>query len=133
MLHSHSTLSVYERPLRIITLATTTLATPLLIATTVVSFAVHRYSWSYDRRSVTAFCFGFIPLALTVLAAAKSLMHQRKHGRVPTGGFMLVDGITALVYLGVLIPVWAKEIGMLEKPSFGLLAGYTTAPMIVNM
>lgn len=126
-------LALYERPLRILTLLTTALATPLLIATTVVSLSTGEWSYYYHRRSITAFCFGYIPLSLTVLASSLSLVHYRRHGTAPGARFFSVDGLAGLAYLGVLIPIWAVEIGLLEKSGFGLLAGYTTAPMIVNM
>ncbi|USP74807.1 uncharacterized protein yc1106_02081 [Curvularia clavata] len=130
MILTRSDLAAYERPLRVLTLLTTVLATPLLIATTVIS--LNSYSWYYYR-SVTTFCFGYIPLALTALASSLSLVYQKKHGKAPEGRFFFVDGLATLGYLGVLIPIWGVEIGKLRAPGFGLLAGYTTAPMIVNI
>lgn len=52
---------------------------------------------------------------------------------MPQASFKLVDGVAGIVYLSILIAIWAVEIGNLERPGFGLLAGYTTAPMIINM
>ncbi|KAI8932592.1 hypothetical protein NX059_010096 [Plenodomus lindquistii] len=124
----------HERALRIGTLLTSALATPMLIATTVVSLNKEKqyYYWR-DGRSVTAFCFAYIPLALSVLAAAISLIYQRRHGKMPGPRFALLDCFTATFYLAVLIPIWAVEVGRLVQPGYGLLAGYLTAPMIVNM
>ncbi|CCT61174.1 hypothetical protein [Plenodomus lingam JN3] len=124
----------HERTLRVITLCTTALATPLLIATTVISLQLEREKYyRRGRRSVTTFCFAYIPLALSALAAASSLAYQRRHEKLPGPRFALLDGFTGLFYLAVLFPIWAIEIGSLQKPGFGLLAGYLTAPMIVNM
>ncbi|KAL1800638.1 hypothetical protein ACET3X_000980 [Alternaria dauci] len=121
---------VQERPLRILTLLTSALATPLLIATTVVSLQ-SRY-W-YSHRDVTAFCFGYVPLVMTAVASAVSILHQRRRGTVPGPRFTILDGLAGIVYLAILIPIWAVEVGELGAPGYGLLAGYTTAPMIVNM
>jgi hypothetical protein len=44
-----------------------------------------------------------------------------------------LDGVASITYLGVLIPIWAVEVGELHLSGFGLLVGYCTAPMIVNM
>lgn len=52
---------------------------------------------------------------------------------MPQESFKLVDGVASIAYLSILTAIWAVEIGKLERPGFGLLAGYTTAPMIVNM
>ncbi|KAL6703944.1 hypothetical protein ACN47E_008882 [Coniothyrium glycines] len=122
-----------ERPLRLLTLATTALATPLLIACTVISIDKINYYWWSSRRNVTTFCFGYIPLAITTIASVGSLIHNRRHGRMPGSKYAPLDGLAVLAYMGVLIPIWAVEIGKLEQPGFGLLAGYTTAPMIVNL
>ncbi|KAH7389962.1 hypothetical protein BKA66DRAFT_510955 [Pyrenochaeta sp. MPI-SDFR-AT-0127] len=126
-----------ELPLRVLTLLTSALAFPLLIATTVVSiqWEQRRYSWdSWNRkRAVTAFCFGYIPLALTALASSASLYHRRKHGSSPGGRFALLDAFTGIVYLAILIPIWAIEVGRLDQPGYGLLVGYLTSPMIINM
>ncbi|KAH7556146.1 hypothetical protein BM1_06672 [Bipolaris maydis] len=130
MAPTQSKLASYELPLRILTLLTSLLALPLLIATTVVS--IHNYSW-YRYRPVTAFCFGFIPLALTAFASTRSLVHQRRFGRMPQASFKAVDGVACIAYLSILTAIWAVEIGYLERPGFGLLAGYTTAPMILNI
>lgn len=124
----------HERALRVLTLLTSALATPLLIATTVISLQRERreYHWK-GARAVTTFCFAYIPLALSVLAAAISLRHHRKHGQMPGPRFALLDCFTGIVYLGILLPIWAVEVGRLSMPGYGLLAGYLTAPMIVNM
>lgn len=82
---------------------------------------------------MTAWCFTFIPLALTAAASALSLMHYRRCGSKPGARFASIDLLALVAYVAILIPVWAVEIGKLEEPGFGLLAGYTTAPMIVNM
>lgn len=124
----------HERPLRALTLLTTALATPLLIATTVVSIQHERrdYYWG-SGRPVTTFCFAYLPLALTAFTSAASLLHHRKHGRSPGPRFALLDCFTGVTYLALLLPIWAIEISRLQKPGFGLLVGYLTAPMIVNM
>lgn len=123
-----------ERALRLFTLVTTAIALPMLIAITVVSMNLQRHdNYWYGGRSVTAFCFAYIPLTLTAGASAISLCHHRKHGRMPGSRFALLDGFAGVVYLSMLIPIWSLEIGDLEAPGWGLLAGYTTAPMIVNM
>ncbi|KAF2828232.1 hypothetical protein CC86DRAFT_381174 [Ophiobolus disseminans] len=119
-----------ERILRIVTLLTTALATPLLIGCTIVSFQYRDYN---SRRKATAFCFAFIPLAFTAAASAVALLNYRRHGRMPSFKYTLLDFAAGLWYVAVLIPIWAVEIGILNKSGLGLLAGYTTAPMIVNM
>jgi hypothetical protein len=119
-----------ERPLRILSLFTSALATPLLIATTIISFESQYW---YANRDVTAFCFGYIPLAMTAVASTLAMIHQRRHGSAPGPKFALLDGLAGITYLAILIPIWAVEIDHLRAPGYGLLAGYTTAPMIVNM
>jgi hypothetical protein len=121
---------VQERTLRLLTLFTSALATPFLIATTIVSLE-SRY-W-HDHRDVTTFCFGYIPLAMTAVASTVSIIHQRRRGSPPGPRFTLLDGLAGITYLAILIPIWAVETGDLASPGYGLLAGYTTAPMIVNM
>lgn len=124
----------HERPLRALTLLTTALATPLLIATTVISVKKESEHYYWRRhRPVTTFCFGYVPLALTALTSAASLMHYRKHGRSPGPRFALLDALAGLTYICILIPIWAVEIGRLALPGYGLLVGYLTAPMIINM
>lgn len=116
-----------ERPLRVLTLYTSALATPLLIACTVISIKV-------SRRPVTAFCFGYIPVALTAFASTISILcHKKKNTRMPASGCVFLDGFAFVAYLGILIAIWAVGIGEIRHPGLGLLAGYTTAPMIVNM
>jgi len=116
----------HERNLRILTLFTTALATPLLIATTIISVVGH-------RRSVTTFCFGYFPLVMTAVASTISLYYQRRHGRVPGPSLALLDGAALCMYLAILIPIWAIEINGLREAKLGLLAGYLTSPMITNM
>ncbi|KAF2028874.1 hypothetical protein EK21DRAFT_101492 [Setomelanomma holmii] len=123
----------YDYALRILTLLTTGLATPLLIATTIVSFQVSNSRWHYNRRTVTVFPFAFIAFAMTTVASTIALIYNRRHGRMPNFRFALIDFAASLVYVGLLIPIWAVEIRQLRDPGFGLLAGYTTSPMIVNM
>jgi hypothetical protein len=120
----------HERVLRIGTLLTSALATPLLIAITVISVEGR---WAWYHRDVTTFCFGYIPLAMTALASSISLAHHRRHKRAPGPRHAMLDGLAGITYLSILIPIWAIEIGQLGEPGFALLAGYTTAPMIVNM
>ncbi|KAH7066990.1 hypothetical protein BKA63DRAFT_424906 [Paraphoma chrysanthemicola] len=123
----------YDRQLRVLTLLTTALATPLLIACTIVSLERGQNYWYYSRRRVTVFCFAFIPLALTAATSTIGLAYNRRHGRMPNFRYALLDLVATVVYVGLLIPIWVVEIGALEAPGYGLLAGYTTAPMIVNM
>jgi len=122
----------HERPLRFITFALSALATPLCIALTVVSVEARGY-YFYHRRGVTAWCFGYVPLALTAAASALALAHHRRHGRMPSFKYASLDLFAGIWYLAVLIAIWAREIRALHTGGFGLLAGYTTAPMIVNM
>ncbi|KAJ4315078.1 hypothetical protein N0V94_006132 [Neodidymelliopsis sp. IMI 364377] len=71
---------------------------------------------------------------MTVVSAIISLQYTKKHGKSPTGiQFKVLDLVAVLAYIGVLIPIWAVEIRKLRLSGFGLLVGYTTAPMIVNM
>ena len=118
-----------ERFLRILTLFASALTLPFLIASTIVSIKYHRWY----RHGVTAFCFGYIPLAMTALASAIALYQQRRHGRLPGPKIALLDGIALFTYLSVLIPIWVVEIDELRNASLGALAGYTTSPMIFNV
>jgi hypothetical protein len=115
-----------DRALRILTLFTSALATPLLIGCTIASLE-HTY---WYRRRVTTFCFAFIPLTLTALA---SIVGLRRQGRKSSLVVFLLDLGTAITYLAILIPIWAVEMQYLHQVGLGLLVGYTTAPMIVNM
>jgi hypothetical protein len=115
-----------DRNLRVLTLFTSALATPLLIGCTVVSL---QGTW-WERRDVTAFCFAFIPLALTALA---SIFGLRRDGKKPNLVVFTLDFVAAISYVALLIPIWVVEIRHLHKVGLGLLVGYTTAPMIVNM
>jgi hypothetical protein len=119
-----------QRPLRILSLFTSALATPFLIATTIIS--TEPQYW-YSSRDGMAFCFGYIPLYMTAVAATVAIIHQRRHGSAPGPRFALLDGLAGITYLAILIPIWVVEIDNLRAPGYGLLAGYTTAPMIVNM
>jgi hypothetical protein len=116
-----------ERNLRILTLLTTALATPLLIGSTVASLESH-YWW--DHRKVSAFCFGYIPLAFT---AAASVIGITRHGRMPRFSIALLDLVAAVTYVAVLIPIWVVEVPRSNQGGLGLLFGYTTAPMMINM
>ncbi|RMZ68538.1 hypothetical protein GMOD_00008249 [Pyrenophora seminiperda CCB06] len=115
-----------EPSLRLLTLSAAALTTPFLIATTIVSV-------THQNTHVTAFCFGFIPLATTAFASAIALYYQRFHGRLPSPGLALLDGVACCFYFAVLVPVWVVEVGRLGQVGLGLLAGYTTAPMVGNM
>ncbi|KAF9695460.1 hypothetical protein EKO04_006466 [Ascochyta lentis] len=122
----------YERPLRLLTFLATAIATPLNIVSTVLSIEYQYGRWYH--RDVTAFCFAFIPLALTVLASTMSLQYTKMHGKSPRGLlYILLDTASVSAYIGVLIPCWVLEIREFSAGGFGLLVGYTTAPMIVNM
>jgi hypothetical protein len=121
----------HERALRMLSLGLAGLTTPLLIATTVVSLHINYDRW--HPRPATSFCFGYLPLALGAFASAASLYFHRRNGRLPGGRFALLDLLAAVMYLSVLIPIWKIEISELREPGFGLLVGYLTAPMIVNM
>ncbi|KAF2828172.1 hypothetical protein CC86DRAFT_369299 [Ophiobolus disseminans] len=121
-----------ERPLRLLTYLATAITFPLTIAATVVSLAHQRHRWA--RRHVTAFCFVFIPLALTVVASSAALQYMRKHGKSPRAlAFKALDLVSVFAYIAVLIPCWTVEIKEFGEGGFGLLVGYTTAPMILNM
>lgn len=119
----------HERALRICTVVNTAIALPLLIAMTIISLE----PMYHGARDVTAFCFAYIPLALTALTSGASLRHYRKHGRMPGPPFALLDCVAGILYLSVLLPIWIVEIGALADAGAGLVAGYLTAPMIVNM
>jgi uncharacterized membrane protein YGL010W len=123
----------HDRSLRIFTLLTTALATPLLIGCTVASLqsnsGQYYYYHSY-RRTVSTFCFGFIPLALT---AGASVIGIARHGSKPQLAVSLLDLAAAVSYVALLIPIWAVEVSKMNKGGLGLLIGYTTAPMILNM
>jgi hypothetical protein len=116
----------HDRTLRILTLLTTALATPLLIGATVLSLQPE----PWYRRRVSAFCFGYIPLALT---AAVSVIGIARHGKTPKLSIALLDLVAAVTYVALLIPIWSIEVPRLNQGGVGLLIGYTTAPMIFNM
>ncbi|KAH8728110.1 hypothetical protein GQ44DRAFT_769631 [Phaeosphaeriaceae sp. PMI808] len=121
----------HERALRLVTLGTTALATPFLIAITVLSIQTENYRW--HGRRVTTFCVCFFPLAMTAAASIISLLHYRRHGRMPNFRFALLDVLAAITYLAMLIAVWSVEIARLRGSQGGLLTGYATAPMMLNM
>ena len=121
-----------ERSLRLLTYLATAITFPLGIAATVVSLQ-HQYT-RWAPRHVTAFCFVFIPLVLTVVASSISLQYMKKHGKKPRAlHFKVLDLVATLAYFAVLIPCWVLEIQEYSAGGFGLLTGYTTAGMIVNM
>ncbi|KAG9191879.1 hypothetical protein G6011_10613 [Alternaria panax] len=70
---------------------------------------------------------------MTAVASTVSIAYQRRRGSAPGPRFTLLDGLAGVMYLAILIPIWAVGTGNLEAPGYGLLAGYTTSPMIVNM
>jgi hypothetical protein len=117
-----------DRTLRILTLLTTALATPLLIGCTVASLQVEGYWWR--RRQISTFCFGYIPLVLTAIA---SIIGITRHGRMPRISIAFLDLTAAITYVALLICIWAIEVHQMNQGGLGLLIGYTTAPMIVNM
>ncbi|KAH6644626.1 hypothetical protein C7974DRAFT_408293 [Boeremia exigua] len=122
-----------ERPLRLLTYVATAITIPLNIATTILALEQRPYYWS-RRRHVSAFCFAFIPLAMTVAATSVSLRYMKTNGKSPRAlQFKVLDLVAAITYLAVLIPCWAVEPHKFEAVGFGVLIGYTTAPMIVNM
>jgi hypothetical protein len=125
-----------ERSLRTVTLFTSALATPLSIGLTIASLAQRYHHWHHyymATTSPTTWCFVYIPLAMTVFTSVVGLLHHRKHGRMPRPRYALLDLLALIMYLGVLLPCWIIGVGRLVQPGLGLLAGYTTAPMIINM
>lgn len=122
-----------ERPLRLLTYLTTAVAIPFSIAATVLSVEHSRSDWR-NHRDATAFCFVFIPLAMTVVTSSLSLLYLKKHGKSPSAlHIKVLDSVSAATYFAVLVPCWVVEIELFNAGGFGLLAGYTTAPMIINM
>ena len=123
------------RHLRLFTFLTTAIAVPLNIAATVLSLKHPQGGWwRQPRRTVTAYCFVFIPLALTCFAASTSLVYIKKHGKNPRSFHLRALDFSAICfYVAVMIPCWAVEIRKFNSGGFGLLTGYLTAPMIVNM
>lgn len=121
-----------ERPLRLCMYLTTAIAFPLNIAATVLSIRFQRRRWA--PRDVTAYCFAYIPLALTVVAASISLRYMKKHNKIPKSlSYRIFDLLAVCAYIAVLIPCWALEIREFSAGGFGLLTGYLTAPMIINL
>lgn len=121
-----------DHPLRLLTCLATAICFPLNIAATIISLAHQRHRWA--RRHVTAFCFVFIPLAVTAATALLSLQYMKKHGKTPRAlYFACLDLVAVFGYLAVLVPCWTVELGEFGDGGFGLLTGYVTAPMIVSM
>lgn len=118
-----------DRSFRALTLLTTVLATPLLIGCTVASLQ-NDGRWYHRRRTVSTFCFGFIPLTIT---ATSSIVATARPGRLSRLHVSLLDFSAAVTYVALLIPIWTYEVSRMNKGGLGLLIGYTTAPMIVNM
>lgn len=59
---------------------------------------------------------------------------MKKHGKTPLAvRFAIVDLLAVFGYIGVMIPMWTLELDEYRDGRFGLLVGYVTAPMIVNM
>ncbi|KAF2995253.1 hypothetical protein E8E13_003467 [Curvularia kusanoi] len=129
----HTQAASLERPLRLLTYLTTAIALPLNIAATIISIE-NQYYRRWGMRHVTAYCFIFIPLALTVVTSSASLICMRKQGKGPrTWHFRALDLAAVCAYFAVLVPCWALEIREFNTGGFGLLTGYLTAPMIINM
>jgi hypothetical protein len=120
-----------DRNLRVLTLLTTATAFPLLIVATALSFE-GKYSgrgW-WERPKVTTFCFGYIPLFFTAVAAIVAIRWGK---RSPILALSLLDFAGATGYMALLISIWAIEVKRMSNAGLGLLVGYTTAPMILNM
>lgn len=121
-----------DRSLRYVTYLATAIATPLSIVATCVSLDHQIHRWA--RRHATAFPFAFIPLAMTVVTSFLSLRYMKKYGKSPRELHLrALDLASAFGYLGMLIPCWVLEIQEFSAGGFGLLVGYTTAPLILNM
>jgi hypothetical protein len=121
-----------DRTLRLLTCLATAICVPLDIAATVLSMKFQSYRWA--RRGVTAYCFIFIPLAITVVSAILSLRYMKKHGKTPRGLDITVLDLAAICgYIGTMITCWVLEISEYNDGGFGLLTGYLTAAMMVSM
>ncbi|KAF1922488.1 uncharacterized protein M421DRAFT_78121 [Didymella exigua CBS 183.55] len=121
-----------ERPLRLVTCLAAAICIPLNIAATVLSLEFQSRRW--DPRVATAYCFIFIPLAVTFASATLSLHYMKKHGKTSRAWhFVVLDLVAATGYFGTMITCWALEIREYNDGWFGLLTGYLTAPMILNM
>lgn len=71
---------------------------------------------------------------MTAVASYRSLQYIKKHGEAPTSfHFKFLDLLSVLTYIGVLVPIWSFEIRRFNEGGFGILVGYTTVPMILNM
>lgn len=121
-----------DRPLRLLTCLATAICVPLNIVATALSLEHQRGRWT--SRPVTAYCFIFIPLAITVTSAVLSLQYMKKHDKTPRAlGYTILDLLAIFGYISTLIPCWAREISDFNDAGFGLLTGYVTAPMILTM
>ena len=121
-----------QRSLRLLTYLATAITFPLGIVATVLSLKHQRSYW--HGRHVTAYCFIFIPLTLTVVASSLSLQYMKKHcKRANALHFKVLDLTATLAYFAVLVPCWALELREFSAVGFGLLTGYTTVGMILNM
>ncbi len=118
-----------ERVLRILMLCATGVAFPFLLATTIVSLS--QQNWWYGR-DVTAFCFGYIPLAATVVLSLASLYSIRKNKKAPSRVFAFMDLMAVVSYLSVLLPIWIIEVNE-NGSAMALLTGYLTSMMLFNM
>jgi hypothetical protein len=120
-----------DRNIRVLTLLTTAIAFPLLIVATALSFEGRNSgrAW-WERPKATAFCFGYIPLFFTALAAIIAI---KQHKRSPILAISLLDFANAIGYMALLIRIWAIEMEMMSKGGLGLLVGFTTGPMLLNM
>lgn len=67
------------------------------------------------------------------MTAAASTIGIARHGKAPRISIALLDLAAAVSYVALLIPIWTIEVPRLNQGGVGLLIGYTTAPMIVNM
>lgn len=67
------------------------------------------------------------------MTAATSMVGIVKSKRLSKYSTAFFDLAAAFSYLAILLPIWTYEVGHLNQGGVGLLIGYTTAPMIVNM
>lgn len=121
-----------DRPLRLLTCLATAICVPLNIAATALSLERQHQRWA--RRHVTAFCFVYIPLVVTAISAILNLQYMKRRGKTPSAVyFTVLDVVAAAGYFSTLVPCWALEIREFNAGGFGLLTGYVTAPMILNL
>lgn len=111
-----------HRFLRYEALFNTALALPLVIA---LSAAVHPF-WAILT----------VPMASTVVTCSIALRRYKdtEHGQMPRlSGFQgLLELWSSVAYLAILCLNWAFSFSW-RYSGYGLLAGYGTAPLIVNM